>query len=464
MNQLRFRSSYPGVIALLAFHAWMVLNLIPRWSATYNEPGHIVAGLADWHTGRFDFYKVNPPLPRMVSTIALLNQPTISLHALEKVNHYRHGRHELLLGKYFADTNALDFDRIVTRTRLAGVLWVTIGGIIIWHWVYQTCGHLPALLSLSLWTFEPTITAHAALATADTPAAVTGLAATYTFAVYCRERTLSLACIAGLMLGLSLLCKFTHIILPPIWALVWLTRNMRVGLDRRGRSTADRGHVSHLLAIVILGLVVVNAGYEFCGTFTPFQDLPAHSDIFRRIQNAVRGTIVGDIPCPIPVSYVEGLDIQQKDFEGGMRSYFCGEWRTSGWWYYYICAFVMKSPLGHLAVYAAAVFSTAKRRSASSLLCLPIVAYFAAASAKTGFTNHLRYVLPAYPYLMIFSGIAFSHISQKNTGLVKRVFPVIAIAISSLSMLLTYPNSLGFFQPGFWWSQARLALPGKQQR
>ena len=41
-------------------------------SPTLNEPGHLVAGLINWQFGRFNVYKVNPPLVRKVAALPVL--------------------------------------------------------------------------------------------------------------------------------------------------------------------------------------------------------------------------------------------------------------------------------------------------------------------------------------------------------------------------------------------------------
>ncbi|MGO8746687.1 MAG: hypothetical protein ACLQNE_11920, partial [Thermoguttaceae bacterium] len=46
--------------ALLAWGAW-------RHSPTVDEVGSIVAGISHWKLGRFDLYRVNAPLVRLVA-------------------------------------------------------------------------------------------------------------------------------------------------------------------------------------------------------------------------------------------------------------------------------------------------------------------------------------------------------------------------------------------------------------
>ncbi len=47
---------------------WCALRHTPTW----DEPGHLVAGISHWEFGTFDLMRVNPPLVRMVGTVPLL--------------------------------------------------------------------------------------------------------------------------------------------------------------------------------------------------------------------------------------------------------------------------------------------------------------------------------------------------------------------------------------------------------
>lgn len=49
----------------MAISAW-------RSVPTYDEPAHLAAGMSHWYFGRFDLYRVNPPLVRGVAAIPLV--------------------------------------------------------------------------------------------------------------------------------------------------------------------------------------------------------------------------------------------------------------------------------------------------------------------------------------------------------------------------------------------------------
>src|SRR5205814_5761106 len=102
-----------------------------------------------------------------------------------------------------------------------------------------------------------------------------------------------------------------------------------------------------------------------------------------------------------------GIDVQRLEFERGIASYLRGEWRVGGWWYYYLYAMAVKEPLGTwVLLLLSVVVAVCCRRYAAPLgdeliLLAPAVSVVVLVSSQTGFNHHLRYVLPAFPFLFI---------------------------------------------------------------
>ena len=62
-----------GVLtAVLALHAALLAYSAAWQSPTLCEPGHLAGGLSIWRFGRFDVYRVNPPLVRAVAAVPVL--------------------------------------------------------------------------------------------------------------------------------------------------------------------------------------------------------------------------------------------------------------------------------------------------------------------------------------------------------------------------------------------------------
>jgi hypothetical protein len=141
--------------------------------------------------------------------------------------------------------------------------------------------------------------------------------------------------------------------------------------------------------------------------------------------------------------------VQRGDFESGLPSYLCGEWRHRGWWYYYLYAIAVKTPLGSLVLAALAVgvalvsgLARAPARAAWTILIAPLT-ILAVVSSQTGFSHHLRYVLPAFPFVMINTG-RLANWGKPGRRFV-RLFVLIVLAWSIVSSLAVYPHSMSYF-------------------
>src|SRR5262249_39758315 len=125
--------------------------------------------------------------------------------------------------------------------------------------------------------------------------------------------------------------------------------------------------------------------------------------------NRFHDTSIGEIRVPLPADLLVGVDLQKYDFERGFPSYLNGEWSFHGWWHYYLYAMAVKLTLPALLLVLAGVFwcliapRTTGRTDEWALL-VPAIALVAFVSSQTGFNHHMRYVLPAFPFLFIAAG------------------------------------------------------------
>jgi hypothetical protein len=155
------------------------------------------------------------------------------------------------------------------------------------------------------------------------------------------------------------------------------------------------------------------------------------------------------VPLLLPRNYVQGIDAQKRDFEIHMRSYLRGEWRTEGWWYYYLYGLLVKTPLGTLIVFGMAVVSCLFPIRPSPgwrdelFLLLPAVTVLAFVSSQTGFNHHLRYILPALPFLFIWSGRVMAW--EGPRARVWRALVGAATLWTIISSLSVYPHSMSYF-------------------
>jgi len=426
-----------------------VLLILEAWedSPTLNEPEHMVAGLSNWQLGRFDVYAVNPPLIRMIGTApALLARVTLDWASSPDPGVYGSG---LLLGSRFFTANRAAGMHALFLGRCACSLLGLLGAWVCCRWANDLYGRGAALLALILWCACPNIIGHGHLVTPDVGAASLGVAANYAFWRWLDERTAEFAALAALGLGLAALAKFTLIILFPVWLALFL-----ISLVVRSRGVKE-GALSSVAfaAIIAASLVIINSFYGFRGTGTRMGDL-SFLGTSASARNA--GTpfdhmgifsLAANVPLPFPRDYLAGVYMQAVQFESGQRSYLFGQWHESqGWWYYYLACLVLKTPVGVLVLLAGALAMTLVRHQRGKMfgeLCVlaPGVCVFALVSSKTGVNHHLRYVLPALPFLYIWASKC-----ARMCG-VRALRPVIvgSVVWACTSSLWCAPHSLSYF-------------------
>ena len=112
-------------------------------------------------------------------------------------------------------------------------------------------------------------------------------------------------------------------------------------------------------------------------------------------------------PVLIPPDFFKGLAVQMRHEAAGHAGFLLGQWRTTGWWYYFPVALALKTPLPLLLLTAVGLLSwlTGLRRF-SFQHAVPWVAalvYLLVAMAAN-INIGIRYVLPIFPLLAV--GIA----------------------------------------------------------
>jgi hypothetical protein len=143
------------------------------------------------------------------------------------------------------------------------------------------------------------------------------------------------------------------------------------------------------------------------------------------------------LPVPLPEDYVQGIDIQKRDFEYKIWSYLRGQWREGGWWYYYAYALLIKVPLGTwLLILLGCICASlsGKYRApwrSEIMLFLPGMAIFLLVSSQTGFSHHMRYVLGAFPFAFIWAGRVARSLVLGHRTVAALVAPALAWSVLS---------------------------------
>lgn len=483
-----------AVFLLLAIHTGLLAYSAYVHSPTLNEPGHLVAGLSYWKFGRFDVYNVNPPLVKMVAAL-----PVMAVGYEEDWSGFSTGlgaRPEFAMGEDLVAANGERSFFLLMIARWACIPFSWLGGLVCYLWARDLFGRPSGVIACAIWCFEPNILAHASLITSDAAGTALGLAACYTFWRWLKHPTWSQAAITGVVLGLAELTKTTLILFYPLWPLMWLVYRWS---DRHAMHVREWIREAGMLVTrMLIGLYVLNLGYGFEESLKPLGEFRFVSDMLTErepgkrkstsengifsfpveerqqagssgsARNRFANSWLAAISVPLPKNYLQGIDLQQRDFEDyGRSSYLRGEWHDRGWWYYYLYATAIKVPLGLwvigvFALIAAVRMPTFKLASAATtprdlfIILFPPLVVFCVVSSKTGFNEHFRYVLPCFPFIFVFASGTFRSFLSKEDRIAlvcDRLYLHSIVTSSSLTLLLwsgvssiwIYPHSLSYF-------------------
>lgn len=424
--------------AMLGYGAWIHG---PGW----DEGGHLPSGISHWKTGNTDAYRVNPPLVRMIATLPVawidFDLPDLQVEDTRI-------RPEWVMGHLLWRQHGRNAYWYLTVARWICIPWSLLAAYIIYVWGTQLYGQASGLFAAILWCFSPLVLANAQMMTPDTGAAAMGVAASYAFRIFVKNPTWFRAIDAGILLGVAQLTKFTWVVLFLLWPAIWAAN---LFLQRHTLTTTlFRRSSSQFLVIVLLAVVVINVGYGFEGTLERLHSYRFVSNSLTAIgkgedaTNRFSGTLVGELPVPLPRNYLLGIDRQKLDFESGSRSYLRGVWQDHGWWYYYLYGLLIKEPIGYLLLFTVALVHSVRRKWnwESVFLVLPGIVVFLLVSSQTGFNHHLRYVLPCLPFAFIWMGQVLPWIAE---SLARKMVMLFVLGTSILASCCVFPHSHAYF-------------------
>jgi 4-amino-4-deoxy-L-arabinose transferase-like glycosyltransferase len=438
-----------AVVPFLAVHAALLAVPALHDSPTFDETAHLPAGVSHWQYGTFDLFRVNPPLVRMVAALPALAVGTTT--DWRSFDDAPGTRPEFQIGRDFLYANGERSFWLFFLSRCACIPFSLLGAYLCYRWAKDLYGPRAGLLALALWCFSPNILAHGHVMTPDVGGTAAGVAAAYLFWRWLKSPDWFRAVCAGVVLGVAELTKATWIILFPMWPLVWVTWRLT---DASAAGREWREQATQLVVVLLLAVYVINAGYAFEGTFTRLGD---YQFVSRRLRgdaalvgNRFAASWIGNLPVPLPKNYVSGIDVQKHSLDRPKDSFLRGEIRYHGWWYYYLYGLAVKVPLGTWALILLAIALSIRHASQfcvrwrdELMLLAPLVVVLVFVSSQSGFSRHLRYVLPIAPY-------AFIWMSKVARTLELRHWCAVCIGGAALvwsvaSSLSVYPHSISYF-------------------
>ncbi len=432
----RRRAWRVAVGLLMVVHLALGVHCARRFSVTHDEYWHLPAGLAVLKTGRFDAENLNPPLSRAWSALPLA-MLGVSLGEPAAPND------STALGDHFLIENLARYNEFYAYARFMNLVWSVLTGLVIVVWGRELFGEGAAVVGAALWFLCPVVLSNAVLVTPDLCTAFFFIATPYAAWRFACEPTGRRALAVGVLLGLAQLSKFTCVVLYPIVFAEWIVVRCRGRLEPvRWRRSAGQW-----LAALIVSLFVLNAGYLFRGTGQPLNSYQFASDTLATIATAAQP--IGGVWVPAPRDYVTGFDRQRSIMEVLHPVYLDEElWVGGGFrdYYFWTCAYKWPHAIQALVLTALAscLFTRVGRRHwrAHAALLLPAALMVGIASASH-MQLGIRYILPAFPLVYLFTGHLGAWLTQPRWNW-RKIW--VGVCLAALPCGLRYhPHHLAYF-------------------
>jgi hypothetical protein len=259
--------------------------------------------------------------------------------------------------------------------------------------------------------------------------------------------------LAGVALGLAQLSKFTALLLYPVYFFIFGILSIVSICKRKDEEIKSlmmniSKYGKDFLMIILISIFIINLGYFFLDSFKPLSEYQFSS----KPLNVLFSLIWSRFPVPLPYNYLMGFDSQLVQSAGEnpfYMGYLLGEHSMSGWWYYYIVAFLVKNPVSLIVILFLATIAWIEikivRDDILTFLCIsvPVISYFIYFSFFTNIPIGIRYLLPIFPFLFLACGYLLhaSIIKYKKIAylLIFLTIPYVA------SSFFVFPNYISYF-------------------
>lgn len=375
---------------------------LPKLSATVDEVAHLPAGYSYWVTHDFRMNPEHPPLVKLLAAIPLL----VLRPQLDTADPAWSTGDQYVFGYHFLYAN--DADRLLFWGRLLATLLAALGALPVFLWARDMFGPASGLFAVALYAFSPNLIAHGMLITTDVPLAGFMTLALYLFWKQGSKPSFKSSVGLGLAIGGAMVCKFSGALIPVLILGLAASRAAR-SENRRERFLAE---AKWLAITAVVALLVVAASYMFL------------------------------VP---PWTYVENMRLVNAN-RNPIHSFFLfGQLSQTGWWYYFVLAFLVKEtiPLLLTIILAALLWSSSGfiDRWGETILLSGIISYSVIVSVGAD-PMGVRYLLPVFPLLYVWVSRVAVEFSRKTVGI---ALLVLIVAAEARAALKTFPNYIPYF-------------------
>jgi len=411
--------------AYVALAALFVLLAVGRVLLSYkhtaqgfDEPCHVAAGIEflDRHTYTLD--PIHPTLARVAIALPLY----LAGERLPKLEPPASLNYNAVGDAILNDSG--HYLRNLFLARIGMLPFLLLGSAVVFLWARREYGELAGVMAVALFTTIPSVLAFSSIAYTDMAAAATQALAFWALSTWLKRNDSRSAAWLGLAAGLTLLAKTTALIFLPACgasvALVkwWLTR------DKVTNHPGPWSYSKQLALAGVIAVVVVWAGYGFSvGRVDESMNLsPASMPEFRSfpapVANIGRRLILSDPEVPVP-ALIKGLANIWAINGSQPQTYLLGRIKRGGWWYFFLVAVAVKSPIPFLILVAVGLFAlrdSLKEGRWTAIVPAVCAAAVLLVTMPAKINYGVRHVLVIFPLFAIVAGSGCSYLWHRRDG------------------------------------------------
>ncbi len=319
--------------------------------------------------------------------------------------------------------------------------WVFAIPLLVWvmDWVFRRHGLWWSVAAGWLLIASPTILAHSSLATTDLAFTLTSILAVAGWIRCDRDPSWKTFLLAAALTGVAAASKYSVVMVVPVAAAVSARAAVATKKEQTGATRLAQACGLILLMIGIVFLVAwMLHGFSWAEpSDAARQQLCREGSWLDRLLNR-------SWPAPI----VGGLSQLAHNLRGHV-AYALGQHRSTGWWWYFPLAILVKSTLVELLLLMAIVVPFQRDASATAdapsrwWMWFLITVLIVAMSARLNIGH--RYVLVLYPLLVLLGVDRIARLNLSSRG--RTLVIVVLVGLQLITAALQMPHYLSYFSP-----------------
>jgi 4-amino-4-deoxy-L-arabinose transferase-like glycosyltransferase len=435
----------PGLILLILVASLLAASTWRIYGHTWDEPEHLAAGLELLDRGKYEYDTEHPPIARVLIALGPFLTGSHSF-GTPPPDGTQEGIDILYDGGHY--------DRTLMLARLGTLPFLAVLLLAMWLWARRiAASDGEALLAVLLLATVPPIIGHAALAALDIPGTATTLLALYLLQKWVGSGSRRDAILFGLATGVAVGTKLSAVPFIGLGVLVLLLA--REFFPPVPTASGWQRRVAGFALIVLAVMVPIVLAYG--RRSVDLTELPPRFDwvlayLFPggSAAHSQAYSLLGHVRLPEAFwDFAEGVVALKAHNDSGHLSFLLGHVKPGGWWYFYLVALAVKTPLpllatGPIGLGLLACDGWRERnpwRVAPAVLFVTLLAF---ASLFSRINIGIRHVLILYPFLALGGAYALG-LAWRSWSLVGKSVVALLVAWQVSTLATAYPDYFPYF-------------------